>query len=57
MGESGPFGELRRTATQVAVENFHALRQRQTSDKFTDPADGRAGQPAELGRQGRGGGG
>jgi nitrate reductase beta subunit len=23
------------------VENFHALRQRQTSDTFVDPADGR----------------
>jgi len=40
MGGSGPFGESSGGPSPVAVENFHALRQRQTSDTFTDPADG-----------------
>ena len=40
MGGSGPFGEASGGATPVAVENFHALRQRQTSDDVVDPADG-----------------
>jgi nitrate reductase beta subunit len=40
MGGSGPFGESSGGPPPVAVENFHALRQRQTSDTFTDPADG-----------------
>ena len=40
MGGSGPFGESSGGPPPVAVENFHALRQRQTSDTFVDPADG-----------------
>ncbi len=40
MGGSGPFGESSGGPVPVAVENFHALRQRQTSDTFVDPADG-----------------
>ena len=40
MGGSGPFGESSGGPTPVAVENFHALRQRQTSDTFVDPGDG-----------------
>ncbi len=40
MGGSGPFGESSGGPAPVAVENFHALRQRQTSDTFVDPADG-----------------
>ncbi len=40
MGGSGPFGESSGGPAPVAVENFHALRQRQTSDEFVDPADG-----------------
>ncbi|MCW2621380.1 MAG: nitrate reductase, beta subunit [Frankiales bacterium] len=41
MGGSGPFGESSGGPTPVAVENFHMLRQRQRSDTFVDPADGR----------------
>ena len=40
MGGSGPFGESSGGPPPVAVENFHALRQRQTSDTFVDPGDG-----------------
>ena len=40
IGGSGPFGESSGGPPPVAVENFHALRQRQTSDTFADPADG-----------------
>ena len=39
MGGSGPFGESSGGPAPIAVENFHALRQRQTSDDFVDPAD------------------
>jgi nitrate reductase beta subunit len=39
MGGSGPFGESSGGATPVAVENFHMLKQRQTSDTVVDPAD------------------
>jgi nitrate reductase beta subunit len=35
MGESGPFGEASGRSTPVAVETFHALKQRQTSDSAT----------------------
>ena len=35
LGESGPFGEASGRPTPVAVENFHALKQRQTSDGAT----------------------
>ena len=39
MGGSGPFGESSGGATPIAVENFHMLKQRQTSDTFVDPSD------------------
>jgi len=39
MGGSGPFGESSGGRPPVGVENVHALRQRQTSDTFADPAD------------------
>ena len=39
MGGSGPFGESSGGPQPIAVENFQALRQRQTSDEFVDPAD------------------
>ena len=39
MGGSGPFGESSGGPHPIAVENFHALRQRQTSDEVVDPAD------------------
>jgi nitrate reductase / nitrite oxidoreductase, beta subunit len=39
MGGSGPFGEASGGATPIAVENFHMLKQRQTSDTFIDPSD------------------
>ncbi|TDD64682.1 nitrate reductase subunit beta [Actinomadura darangshiensis] len=38
-GGSGPFGESSGGANPIAVENFHMLRQRQTSDSAVDPAD------------------
>jgi nitrate reductase beta subunit len=41
MGGSGPFGESSGGATPIAVENFHMLAERQRSDTFVDPADGR----------------
>ena len=41
MGGSGPFGESSGTPVPVALENFHMLKQRQRSDTFVDPADGR----------------
>jgi nitrate reductase beta subunit len=40
VGRGGPFGEASGTMTPIAVENFHALRQRQTSDVILDPTDG-----------------
>jgi nitrate reductase beta subunit len=39
MGGSGPFGESSGGAMPVAVENFHMLQQRQTSDVSVDPSD------------------
>ena len=39
MGGSGPFGETSGGAVPIAVENFHALRGRQTSDTPATPAD------------------
>ncbi|HJC58724.1 MAG TPA: nitrate reductase subunit beta, partial [Candidatus Dietzia intestinigallinarum] len=40
MGESGPFGEgSGDQALPIAVESFHALKQRQTSDTIASPAD------------------
>ncbi|MGN6088172.1 MAG: nitrate reductase subunit beta [Actinomycetales bacterium] len=41
MGGWGPFGETSGGTTPIAVETFHALKQRQTSDTFVDPSDGR----------------
>ena len=41
MGGSGPFGETSGGATPIAVENFHMLKQRQTTDTFVDPGDPR----------------
>ena len=41
MGGSGPFGESSGGAAPIAVENFHMLKQRQTSDTFVDPSDRR----------------
>ncbi len=39
MGGWGPFGEGSGGATPIAVENFQALKQRQTANTFTDPGD------------------
>jgi nitrate reductase beta subunit len=39
MGGSGPFGEVSGRPTPIAVENFHALADRQRSDTFADPSD------------------
>jgi len=55
MGGSGPFGESSGAPVPIAVENFHLLRDRQTSDEPATPAprvnllnwDGR-GRPAGL---------
>ncbi|HET6817492.1 MAG TPA: nitrate reductase subunit beta [Mycobacteriales bacterium] len=41
MGASGPFGETSGGATPIAVENFHMLKERQRSDTFVDPSDGK----------------
>jgi nitrate reductase beta subunit len=41
MGGSGPFGESSGVPVPVAVENFHALKDRQTSDRLTDPSQTR----------------
>ncbi|WP_314220359.1 nitrate reductase subunit beta [Streptomyces zaehneri] len=39
MGGSGPFGETSGGAAPIAVENFHALRDRQTADSPATPTD------------------
>ncbi len=39
MGGSGPFGESSGAPTPIAVENFHLLRERQTTDTIVGPAD------------------
>jgi nitrate reductase beta subunit len=39
MGGSGPFGETSGGAAPIAVENFRALRDRQTSDNPAAPTD------------------
>ncbi len=39
MGGSGPFGENSGAPTPIAVENFHLLRQRQTTDTLATPTD------------------
>ena len=38
---SGPFGEGSGATVPVAVENFHMLKERQTTDSSADPADRR----------------
>jgi nitrate reductase beta subunit len=38
MGGSGPFGESSGGPAPIAVENFHMLRDRQTTDAVVDPA-------------------
>jgi nitrate reductase beta subunit len=40
-GMGGPFGEASGEPAPVAVENFHALKDRQTTGALTDPADRR----------------
>jgi nitrate reductase beta subunit len=39
MGGWGPFGEGSGGVSPIAVENFHMLKERQTTDTFVDPAD------------------
>jgi nitrate reductase beta subunit len=39
MGGSGPFGESSGGPQPIAIENFQALRSRQTSDDIIDPGD------------------
>jgi nitrate reductase beta subunit len=39
MGGSGPFGESSGGPQPIAVENFHMLRERQTTDTIVDPGD------------------
>jgi nitrate reductase beta subunit len=39
MGGSGPFGESSGGTAPIAVENFHMLKQRQTSDTMVDPGE------------------
>ncbi len=39
MGGSGPFGESSGGPTPIAVENFHMLRDRQTTETIVDPSD------------------
>ena len=41
MTPSGPFGESSGGAVPIALENFQMLKQRQRSDTFIDPSDGR----------------
>jgi nitrate reductase beta subunit len=38
-GMDGPFGEASGRPAPIAVENFHALADRQRSDTFADPSD------------------
>ncbi|MGA5710419.1 nitrate reductase subunit beta [Streptomyces cellulosae] len=53
MGGSGPFGETSGGAAPIAVENFHALRSRQTSDTAAAPTD-KAGRVNLLNWDGKG---
>ncbi|MGZ6826215.1 MAG: nitrate reductase subunit beta, partial [Mycobacteriales bacterium] len=53
MGGSGPFGERSGTPTPIAVESFHLLKERQTSDTVVDPGD-RSRQVNLLNWDGRG---
>ncbi|MEU9884797.1 nitrate reductase subunit beta [Sphaerisporangium sp. NPDC051011] len=52
-GMGGPFGEASGTLAPVAVENFHALKDRQESGALADPAD-RAGRVNLLNWDGKG---
>ena len=50
---SGPFGEASGRPVPVAVENFHALKARQTAEAYVPtPGSSGEGQPAQLGRRG-----
>src|SRR6185436_7060479 len=42
MGGSGPFGESSGGPSPIAVENFHMLRERQTTDTVVDPDNAEA---------------
>ncbi|MEO6702205.1 MAG: nitrate reductase subunit beta [Jatrophihabitantaceae bacterium] len=53
MGGSGPFGESSGGPKPIAIENFEALRERQTSDVFVDASD-RRGQVNLLNWDGKG---
>ncbi|MGZ4438435.1 MAG: nitrate reductase subunit beta [Nocardioidaceae bacterium] len=53
MGGSGPFGERSGAPTPIAVESFHLLKERQTSDTVVDPGD-RSRQVNLLNWDGRG---
>ncbi|MEO9137759.1 MAG: nitrate reductase subunit beta, partial [Jatrophihabitans sp.] len=53
MGGSGPFGESSGGPQSIAIENFEALRERQTSDVFVDASD-RRGQVNLLNWDGKG---
>ncbi len=53
MGGSGPFGEGSGGTTPIAVENFHMLKDRQTTDSIVSPAD-RAARVNLLNWDGRG---
>jgi nitrate reductase beta subunit len=53
MGGSGPFGEASGTPTPLAVENFRALRDRQTADHPADPG-GKSGRVNLLNWDGKG---
>jgi nitrate reductase beta subunit len=53
MGGSGPFGEGSGAPTPIAVENFHALRDRQTSDTVAAP-EGKSSRVNLLNWDGRG---
>jgi nitrate reductase beta subunit len=53
MGGSGPFGEGSGGTTPIAVENFHMLKDRQTTDTIVSPQD-RAARVNLLNWDGRG---
>jgi nitrate reductase / nitrite oxidoreductase, beta subunit len=55
MGGSGPFGESSGGSTPIALENFHLLKQRQTSSEIVGPAD-RSRRVNLLNWDGKGGG-
>ncbi|WP_206306756.1 nitrate reductase subunit beta [Streptomyces sp. F001] len=52
VGGSGPFGEASGGAAPIAVENYRALHDRQTSDTPSPHRQGQPRQPPQLGRQG-----